>query len=79
MASSLLDPEIDDRRALDDRVVTDDDHHLGVGNPAERKPERLEYIGGRFREDGRMGIEPLRRRRPKEYASSVVSDPENAW
>ena len=39
----LLDPEVDDRRALGDRVVSDDDHELRLADAGERKPEGIEH------------------------------------
>ena len=46
--AGLLDPEVDDRRALDDGVVTDDDDDLGLGDRAQRQAERLERVGRRL-------------------------------
>src|SRR5439155_24930194 len=37
-----LDPELDDRRALSDRLVAEDDDELGVADRREREPERVE-------------------------------------
>ena len=41
-ATGLLDPEVDDRRALDHRVVPDDDHELRLGDRGQRQAKRLE-------------------------------------
>src|SRR6185436_15350639 len=53
----LLDPEIDDRRSLDDGVVADDDDDLGCGDAAEREAERLESVRGGLGEHRRVRVE----------------------
>ena len=53
----LLDPEVDDRRSLDHRVVADHDDDLGLGDAAEREAERLECVGRRLREHRRVRVE----------------------
>ena len=77
-APRLLDPEVDDRRALDDRVVADDDDELRVRDRGEREPERVERVRGRLREDRRVRADPARSSRPSAYAISFVSEPESA-
>ena len=44
-AASGLQPELDDRRALDDGLVADDGDRLRVAQRRERRAERVEHVG----------------------------------
>src|SRR5207302_7379245 len=45
-APGLAQPEVDDRRSLDDRVVAEDDDQLGVANCRQREAESVEPVAG---------------------------------
>ena len=57
VAAGLLDPEVDDGSALDDRVVADDEDDLRLPDGAQRKPERLECVRGRLGKHRRVRVE----------------------
>ena len=50
-------PEVDDRSALDDGVVPDDEAHLGLADRRERCPERIEGRVEIVRHQRRVGLE----------------------
>ena len=60
VAARRLEPEVDDRRAVGDVVVTDDDDDLGLRERRERQPERVERVGGRLRQHGGVRAEARR-------------------
>ena len=75
-AARFLDPEIDDRRALDDGVVADDDDELRLGDRGQRQAERFEDIRRRLGEDGRVSRLP--RAGDARARRRIVSEPESA-
>src|SRR5207244_3271212 len=51
-------PEIDDRRALDDRIVAQDNDELDLRDHRERHPEGIECWAQVLGEERRVGAEP---------------------
>ncbi len=67
VAARLLEPEVDDGRAVDDRVVADDHDDLGLADRRERRAERVERGRGRLVEHRRVRAEAA----PHEHAEPV--------
>ena len=58
-AACGLEPELDDGRALDDRLVADDGDRLRGAERRERRAEGVEPVGDLLRQDGGVRAEPL--------------------
>jgi hypothetical protein len=54
-----LDPEVDDRSPLDDRIVADDHDQLGVPDRGQRQAERVKRGADVLWHDRAVGAEPL--------------------
>ncbi|TML82391.1 MAG: hypothetical protein E6G08_21820, partial [Actinobacteria bacterium] len=59
LAAGGAEPEVDDRRALGDRLVAEDHHDLSVANRRKRQPERVERGTRLLGEHGRVRGEPF--------------------
>ena len=58
VAPRRLDPEVDDRRALDDRHVAEHDDDVGVADRGERQPVGVERAGDLLRQHRLVRVEP---------------------
>ena len=74
------DPEVDDRRALDDRLVADDDDQLGVARSPTAAARNASSASARLLGQHRgVRAEPgAHAASPSAYACSTVSEPESA-
>src|SRR5205823_877810 len=57
-AAGGLDPELDDRRSFDDRVLADDDDQLGAADLRERRAAGRQLVSGLLRQDRIVRAQP---------------------